>query len=1084
MLAWSISSSLRLRNLIVVVAVGLLIFGAVSLRNKPLDVIPELSPLSLTVKTESLGLSSAEVESLITVPLEADLLNGVPWLQVIQSESMAGLSSIEMIFAPGTDLMKARQMVQERLTQAHALPNVGSPPIMIQPLASVSRVAMIRLSSKTVSPIDMSVLARWQVKPRLMGVHGVANVSIYGQRDRQLQVQVDPAQLAASHVSLTQVIETAGNALWVSPLTFVEASTPGTGGFFESAGQRVAVQHVSPITTPAQLAAVPVEGDRQPRPRLGDVSSVIVDHQPLIGDAVSDGPPSLLLVIEKFPGTNTLQVTRDIEAAMSAMAPGLKGITVDTAGYRPATFLESALHNTGWVALIGLALFVLVLGLAVSWRAAVIGLITVPLALVVAAYVLYLRGSTITTITLLGLGAAVCIVIDDLVHDIYAVRRGLTAHRDTAHRDTAGASEVPPAEAIRASAAAVRGPLVLATVAIGLATLPLIVLSQVVTAFSGPLVLTFLLAVLASLAVAFLLTPSLGLVLLRGAAAGREGRFGEWVTRAFDRGFAVLSRPRWAWLAVGVIVVAAAAVIPFQAGRGSLLPQLQDRNLLVRVSAAPGTSLPEMERVTSAVGRDLRAVPGVQGVGTHVGRAVGSDQLTDVNSAEMWVTLAGQADYGGARAAISAVLKGYPGLRADLGTYPDAQIAQLTAADSSDLTVRVFGADIPTLTAKARQIQALIAGVPGVARPAVRPMPVEPVVDIKVDLTAAERYGLRPGDVRRDATTLTSGLIVGNLYEQSKIYDVVVWGQPQVRSNLTELGNLLIDTPSGGQVRLKDVATLTLRPEPAAIIHDDVLRSMDVTAAVTGDPADVTAAVRAAVATVAMPYEYHAEVLGNATARQDDALRGLAYGGVALVGVFLLLQAGVGRWRRAGLALAALPLSAAGGALTALITGGAWSAASLAGLFAVLALAIRASILLGRRVLAAEGIAGGTVEGTTEGPVPGTAAANGQAARGQDGAGAAIRDAARERAVPLVASALATAAILLPAAVAGTQAGLEFLHPLAVTMLGGLVSLVLVQALVLPAFLVFTAPRSRRTAPAASGVPGPPDATRAAAVPG
>src|SRR5262249_55547566 len=201
--------------------------------------------------------------------------------------------------------------------------------------------------------------------------------------------------------------------------------------------------------------------------------------------------------------------------------------------------------------------------------------------------------------------------------------------------------------------------------------------------------------------------------------------------------------------------------------------------------------------------------------------------------------------------------------------------------------------------------------VAGVADPVMRPMPLQPTVDIEVKLAAAERYGLRPGDVRRDVTTLTSGLIVGNLYEQSKIYDVVVWGQPQVRGNLTELGNLLIDTPSGGQVRLKDVASLTMRPEPAAIIHDDVLRSMDVTATVTGDPADVTAAVRAAVAKVAMPYEYHAEVLGNATTRQDDALRGMAYGGVALAGAFLLLQAGVGRWRRAGLALVSLPLSAA-----------------------------------------------------------------------------------------------------------------------------------------------------------------------------
>jgi Cu/Ag efflux pump CusA len=224
-----------------------------------------------------------------------------------------------------------------------------------------------------------------------------------------------------------------------------------------------------------------------------------------------------------------------------------------------------------------------------------------------------------------------------------------------------------------------------------------------------------------------------------------------------------------------------------------------------------------------------------------------------------------------------------------------------------------------------------------------------------------------------------------------------------------------------------------------------------------------------------MPYEYHAEVLGNATIRQGNDLRGLAYSGVALVGVFLLLQAAVGRWRRAGLALVSLPLSAAGGALTALITGGAWSAASLTGLFAVLALAVRASMLLGRRVLA--------IEGAVEGPGQDIARANGEAATGRDGAGEAIRVAARERAVPLVQSALATAALVAPAALVGTQTGLEFLHPLAVTILGGLVSLVIVQVLVLPAFLAFTAPGGK-SAPAASEVPGPPDATRTSAVPG
>jgi len=330
---WIIGSGLRFGRLMVALAIGLTVIGFAQLRSAPVDVYPEFMPPSVEIQTEALGLSAAEVEQLITLGLEQDLLNGVPWLDRIHSSSMPGLSVIDLTFQPGTDLYAARQQVQERLTQAHALPNVGSPPIMVQPTAAAGRIAMIRLSSSSVSPIDMSVLARWKIKPRLMGVPGVANVAIYGQRDRQLQVQVDPKKLRAEHVTLTQLIETAGNALWVSPLTFVEASTPGTGGFFESANQRLSVQHISPISTPRQLAAVPVQDAGQLR--LGDVANVIEDHQPLIGDAVLAGGPGVMLVVEKFPGADTRQVADSVQDILQTLRPGLNGVTVEPMIVRP-----------------------------------------------------------------------------------------------------------------------------------------------------------------------------------------------------------------------------------------------------------------------------------------------------------------------------------------------------------------------------------------------------------------------------------------------------------------------------------------------------------------------------------------------------------------------------------------------------------------------------------------------------------------------------------------------------------------------------------------------------------------------------
>jgi Cu/Ag efflux pump CusA len=1003
-MGWILASGLRFGRLLVAVAIGLTVIGIAQLRSAPVDVYPEFMPPSVEIQTEALGLSAAEVEQLITVPLEQDLLNGVPWLDRIHSSSMPGLSAIDLTFQPGTDLYAARQQVQERMTQAHALPNVGSPPIMIQPTAASGRIAMIRLSSSSVSPIDMSVLARWKIKPRLMGVPGVANVAIYGQRDRQLQVRVDPRQLRAEHVTLTQLIETAGNALWVSPLTFVEASTPGTGGFFESANQRLSVQHISPISTPRQLAAVPIQDAG--RLRLGDVANVIEDHQPLIGDAVSNGHPSLFLVIEKFPGSDTLGVTRDVEAAMADMAPGLTGITVDTQGYRPANFVEAALRNIGWTALIGFVLLIaLMFAIFASWRAALISAVVLPISLTMAAYVLYLQGTTFTTITLLGLAAAVCIVIDDLITDINAAA-GITAE-----------GEAP----VTAAFSGVRGPLLFATLAMLLGTVPFLFLASVVTAFSRALVLAFALAVLSSMVVSLLLTPTLTVLLLPGNGHGRGERRPGLLVRGtlqiFDRGVAALALPGRAWAVAGVLVIALLAVIPQAIGNNSLLPALQDRNLLLHVQAVPGTSLIEMDRITAAAGHELQALPGVKSVGTHVGRAVGSDQLTDVNSAEVWITLDDRADYARTKAEIATVMRGYPGLRTDLVTYPGDRVGQVTASERDDLVVRVYGADLTVLQQKAQDVRAMLTHVSGVATPAVRPIPQQPTVAVKVNLAAAQKYGLRPGDIRRDATTLTSGLIVGNLYEQSKIFDVVVWGAPKTRSDLTGLGNMLIDTPGGGQVALKDIASLTVRAEPAAIVHDDVLRSVEVAAGVTGDPSEVASAVRAQIARMPMPYEYHAEVFGGATTRSADAARGLAWGAVALVGILLLLQAAVASWRRAGLMLASLPLSAAGGVLTAPLAGGISNIASLTGLFAVMALALRACVLLGRRI--------------------------------DDGV-----EAARDRAVAVLQTVLATAAIFAPAAFMGSGPGLELLHPLAVTMLGGVVTLLLVQGVLLPALLL------------------------------
>jgi Cu/Ag efflux pump CusA len=1031
MASWLVDSAVRLRRLVVAGIVAVLAVGLVQLADAPVDVYPEFEPTAVQVQTEALGLSAEEVEELITTPLEQDLLNGVPWLDTIRSQSMPGLSAIDLTFEPGTDLYLARQMVQERMAQAAALPNVGTPPVMVQPTASASRVAMVALRSADVSMIEMSVLARWQIRPRLMAIPGVAQVSIWGQRERQLQVQVDPARLQSSNVTLTQLIETTGNALWVSPLSFVEASTPGTGGFIETPNQRIGVQHVSPITTSEQLADVAIEGVQGAPLRLRDVADVLEDHQPLIGDARQEGEPSLMLVVERFPDADVDAVTDDVEAALEAMAPGMSGITVDTDVYRPASYVESATSRLGIAALVGLGLMLVLVGLLTwSWRTVVIAAGSLATSIVVALYVLRLGEAPLTSMTLLGLAAVAALVLDDVLGDAVAIR---------ARVDEARAAGRSPAAALAGAAVTSRrGPLAYATVIAFLALVPLLFLQGVAGAFARPAVLMFVLAALASTLMALVVTPVLAVLLYRGGEPSqREAPFSRWVHRGYDRvaGRSV-GRGLTAVLTLAVLAALVLAGVP-QLRSGSLLPQLEDRNVLVRLEAAAGTSLAEMDRITWLAAAELRDVSGVVSVGTHVGRAVGADEVVDVDAGEIWLTVDEDADYAETLAGVRSVVRAYPGLRSEVRSYADDRLAAVSASTGDALVVRVFGEDYATLQETAEEVRQALRSVEGVVSPEVEPLVSQPTVSVQVDLAAAQLYGLRPGDVRREVSAMVSGLTVGSLYEQQAIFDVVVWGGPQTRSNVESLRSLLVHTPSGQPVRLGDVARVDVTSTPTVITHDAVARSLDVTAEVRGrDAAEVAGDATDRLRQMTFEHEYRAEVLGDAADRADDRRLILLAGLAAAVLIFLLLQAATNSWRGALALFVATPLAGAGALLAASLVGGAWSSGVQAAIFAVVALALRQSLVLVRRAQALYGDGVGSVD--------------------------ALRSAAHEQAPPVTIVALVTAALFLPAVVLD-GAGLEFLHPFAVALVGGLVTSTVVVLFLVPALMA--AVRGLRPAP-------------------
>ncbi|HEV2774254.1 MAG TPA: efflux RND transporter permease subunit, partial [Solirubrobacteraceae bacterium] len=750
MIAAVVRMALRFRGLVVGIAAAFIVIGVVTLRDAPVDVLPEFTPAYVEIQTESLGLSASEVEQLLTVPLEADLLNGVEGVDVIRSSSLPGLSSIVLVFKPGTDVYKGRQLVQERLTQlgGAAFPNVSKPPTMLQPLSSSSRVMMIGLSSESLTPIQKSVLARWTLRPRLMGVDGVANVAVWGMRDQQIQVQVDPERLRDKGVTLQQVIRTAGNAQIASPVSYLEASVPGTGGFIETPQQRLQVRNVfDKIADPKELGKVTVEGSGG-KLRLTDVANVVENHQPLIGDAVVNDEGGLLLVVEKFPGADAKAVSEGVEDALEKLAPGLSGLQTDTSVFRPANFLDEAAENLTTAVVIGALLLVLALvAVLMRWRTLLVVLLTIPTSLVASALVLDLLGETFNAITLAGLALALAVIVDDAVTGAENIARRMAQRR-------AEDAETPVATTVLDATREIRSPLGYAALIALLVIVPVAIMEGRPGAFLSPLALAYAVAVLTATIMALTLTPALA-SLLKPSAHGSAlvARLGALYDGALSR---VLAAPRAALATVAVLGLAVVVALP--AMGLSLLPTLKDRNVLVRLDAPSGTSNPRMTAIATDLSRDLRRISGVQNVGGQVGRAVSGDRIVDVNSAEVVVSMKPGADYDATRAAIEETVDRFQGATAQTTTYAAQKLRDVGALTSGEnpatgdglsvltgegkpLTVRLYGQDLATLQREAANVRRLMGGIDGVGGATVERPTVQPTLRIEVDLDRARRFG-------------------------------------------------------------------------------------------------------------------------------------------------------------------------------------------------------------------------------------------------------------------------------------------------------------------------------------------------------
>jgi Cu/Ag efflux pump CusA len=446
---------------------------------------------------------------------------------------------------------------------------------------------------------------------------------------------------------------------------------------------------------------------------------------------------------------------------------------------------------------------------------------------------------------------------------------------------------------------------------------------------------------------------------------------------------------------------------------------------MVQITAAQGTSLPEMTRLEGLMAGHLRDVDGVRDVAVQTGRAVFGDQVVNVNSGQLWVGLDPNADHDATVQAVRAQVSGLPGIQGRVLTYEQQRADSILGPAPHDITVRIFGQDPDILAEKSVEVARMLSGVDGVVDATVQQPPMQPTLVVEPDLTATQRFGVTPGAVRRAATEMLSGIVVGSLYQDQKIFDVVVRGTPDTQNSFTSVQDLLIDTPSGGHIRLGDVAYVRIEPRPAMIQRDQVSRVIDVTASVRGRSVGATSAdVAAKLAAIPFPLEHHAELLGDAAQVRTDTLRAVLAAVAALLGIFLLLQLVTGSWLLAAATTLGLPVALSGCVLAAALTGG-FSLGTVAGMLVVLTVALRITVGYVRSVQRLH-------------------------ARGAPVGSTLVRHATQETLFPTLVITVLVAAVLLPAVVMGPVAGLEFLHPLAVAALGGLVTTLFLALIVLP----------------------------------
>jgi len=1022
MLGAIVGFSIRHRGIVIGLALAVIVYGLNVLAGAKLDVFPEFAPPQVSIQTEAPGFSAEQVEILVTKPIE-DAINGVTGIAAVRSQSIQGLSVITAVLAEHTDIYRARQSLAERLGEAqNRLPRTVPPPVISPLTSSSSTVLVVGITSKTRSLMDQRTFVDWTLRPRLLATRGVAKVAVFGGEVRQLQIQLDPERLRLYQIGVPEVLAAAGRATGVRG-----------AGVLDTPNQRIVVRSEGQLLAPGELARSVVREKAGAVLRLGDLGRVIEGPEPRFGEGGINGEQGLVIVVSAQLGANTKIVAADAEQALRSLEPAIAaaGVTLHPALFRPSEFIDLALRNITNSLLLGAALVAVVLFVFLAdVGAAAISLTAIPLSLLAAIIVLDRFGFGINTLTLGGLAIALGEVVDDAIIDVENIARRLRQHRASAEAAAGSAGSVGVRDVVLGASLEVRGSVVYATFVVALVFLPVLALSGVQGALFRPLGLAYILASLASLAVALTVTPALTLTLLgRRHHRQHESRFLAWLKLRYRRALEWLcDRPVGVGAAALLACAGAAATLPFFGA--TFLPEFREGHYLIHMSAVPGTSLGETFRLGQRVTATLRADPRVRSVAQRIGRAELSEDTWGTHYTEFevdLVPLSGQAA-ATVQEDLRRMLGGFPGVNFAIRGFLAERIEETLTGSTAEIVVKVFGDDLDSLDIAARRVARAVRAVPGASDVQYDPPAVTPEVTIRVrppDLAAA---GLASDDVLGAVETATRGVKVGQTFEGNRSTDVVVVLEPEARSQPEALAGLPIVSASGRMVSLSQVADVARTTGRYLVSHQGARRVQTVTANVRGgDVGGFAETLERRLAVTTLPSGIYAELGGTATVQREARRELLLNGLLAGAGIVMLLALAFGDASRLLLVLANLPFALVGGVLAVFATGGLLSLGSLVGFVTLFGIATRNAVMLISHydhLVRVEG------EGW--------------------GREAAIRG-ALERLGPILMTALVTALALVPLAVGSGDPGREIEGPMAIVILGGLLTSTLLSLFVLPA---------------------------------